>query len=314
MEIDSGNATGSDQISPLSLLHAVSTKQASTSHLSHVPVAVPGAAIPADAGVVRGHGTLASAGGVAAGGLSATVSGVVERVNKLVAVRPLRARYVAEVGDVVVGRVVEIAAKRWKIDLNARGDAYLLLAAVNLPGGVQRRRNAEDELNMRGFFREGDLVSAEVQELRGDGGIALHTRSLRYGKLERGQLVTAQASLIKRAKKHFHVLPCGVHLILGNNGFVFLSVLESDEGAVAEGPDAAALRRVEPSGDARRTIARVRNSILALDAEFVAISPGTIMEVYNASVEKGVPIASMVRPGVTKDLCASAKEMRDKAD
>ena len=164
----------------------------------------------------------------------------------------------AEVGDVVVGRVVEIAAWRWKMDLNARGNAQLLLSAVNLPGGVQRRRNAEDELNMRGFFKEGDLVSAEVQELRHDGGIALHTRStthsMRCCKLERGQLVTVQPSLIERAKKHFHELPCGVHAILGNNGYVFLSVLAANDGSATEGPDAAALRRAELDVNGRRVL------------------------------------------------------------
>jgi len=28
--------------------------------------------------------------------------------------------YVGEIGDVVVGRVVEVSAKRWKVDINAR--------------------------------------------------------------------------------------------------------------------------------------------------------------------------------------------------
>lgn len=292
------------------LLHATARPEVPTGHLAHVGITVPGASIAADLGVVRGHGTLAPPGG---GALSATVAGVVERVNKLVAVRPLRARYAAEVGDVVVGRVVEIGGKRWRMDLNSRGDAYLLLSAVNLPGGIQRRRNQEDELNMRSFFREGDLVSAEVQELRGDGGVALHTRSLRYGKLERGQFVAAQAALVKRAKKHFHVLPCGVHIILGNNGYVFLSVLAADEEGVAEGPDSAALARVEPTPAQRMAIARVRNCIVALDLEFVAISPATIMNVFTTSVEREIPVADMLRPDVARAIVTGARDLRDAA-
>ncbi len=50
-----------------------------------------------------GHGTH-----VVDGQLVATVCGVVQRVNKLVAVRSTHSRYNAEVGDVVVGRVVEV--------------------------------------------------------------------------------------------------------------------------------------------------------------------------------------------------------------
>ena len=34
-----------------------------------------------------------------------------------------------------------------------------MLSAVSLPGGVQRRRTAEDELQMREIFQEGDLIS-----------------------------------------------------------------------------------------------------------------------------------------------------------
>eukprot|EP00854_Cymbomonas_tetramitiformis_P013916 gene13916-16449_t len=91
-------------------------------------------------------------------------------------------RYSAECGDVVVGRVSEIAQKRWKVDINSKQNAALLLSAVNLPGGVQRRRTNVDELNMRSVFEEGDAISAEVQQLMGDGQVALHTRNLKYGK------------------------------------------------------------------------------------------------------------------------------------
>lgn len=49
------------------------------------------------------------------------------------------------------------------MELGAQQQASLQLSAVNLPGGVQRRRNADDELNMRQIFQEGDLVSCEVR-------------------------------------------------------------------------------------------------------------------------------------------------------
>lgn len=53
----------------------------------------------------RGHGTQTRA---ETGALVASVAGVVERVDQLVTVKTLRTRYVAEVGDVVVGRVAEV--------------------------------------------------------------------------------------------------------------------------------------------------------------------------------------------------------------
>lgn len=59
-----------------------------------------------------------------------------EKVNKLISIRPLKSRYVGEIGDVVVGRVTEVQQKRWKINTNSRLDSILFLASVNLPGGM----------------------------------------------------------------------------------------------------------------------------------------------------------------------------------
>jgi exosome complex component RRP4 len=55
--------------------------------------------------ICRGHGTQSFDDDK----LVATVCGVLDRVNKLVTVRPLHRRYVPEVGDVVVGRVCEVS-------------------------------------------------------------------------------------------------------------------------------------------------------------------------------------------------------------
>jgi len=78
----------------------------------------------------RGHGTY-----VSAGSLKATVAGVEQNINKLVTVSPLRCRYNGEIGDVVIARVTELVHKRWKVDINARLDAVLLLTSIQLPGG-----------------------------------------------------------------------------------------------------------------------------------------------------------------------------------
>ena len=94
---------------------------------------------------------------------------------------------------------------------------------------------------MRQFFEEGDLLVAEVQAFFADGTMSLHTRSLTYGKvpdlrllwpplktltviqLRNGQLVCVPPVLIRRHKSHFVSLPCGVDLILGLNGYIWVS-------------------------------------------------------------------------------------------
>ncbi|GFZ19475.1 ribosomal RNA processing 4 [Actinidia rufa] len=169
-------------------------------------------------GVLKGHGTSELDGEVVA-----TLCGVVERVNKLVYVRALRARYKPEIGDIIVGRVIEVAPKRWRLEINFSQDAVLMLSSMNLPDGIQRRRTALDELNMRSIFEENDVICAEVRGFQHDGSLHLQARSQKYGKLERGQLLTVPPYLVKRRKLHFHhIEQYGIDLILGCNGFIWV--------------------------------------------------------------------------------------------
>ncbi|XP_068663210.1 exosome complex component RRP4 homolog [Aristolochia californica] len=169
-------------------------------------------------GVLKGHGTSELNNEVVA-----TLCGVVERVNKLVYVRALRARYKPEIGDIIVGRVIEIAPKRWRLEINFSQYAVLMLSSMNLPDGIQRRRTVVDELNMRSIFEESDVVCAEVRGFQHDGSLHLQARSQKYGKLERGQLLTVPPYLVKRRKQHFHHLEnYNVDLILGCNGFIWV--------------------------------------------------------------------------------------------
>lgn len=64
-----------------------------------------------------------------------------------------------DVGDVTVGRITTVGEKRWKVDTHAKQDAVLLLSAIDLPGDARRRRTAADQLRMRDFFVENDLIS-----------------------------------------------------------------------------------------------------------------------------------------------------------
>ncbi len=101
-------------------------------------IVTPGQTITKDIAFMRGHGTF-----IESDELIASVAGRIERVNKLVSVKPLKSRlfsltrFNGEIGDVVVGRIIELGPKRWKVDIKGRQDAILLLSAINLPGGVQ---------------------------------------------------------------------------------------------------------------------------------------------------------------------------------
>lgn len=155
-----------------------------------------------------------------------SVAGVVSRINRLIQVNPIQYRYTGEVGDVIVGRVIEVEQRRWKVDLNAQHYGTLHLGAINLPGGALRRRTVEDSLNMRTFFTERDLISAEIAKVNTDGRLNVHTRSLRYGKLENGVVVYVGSQLIKRSKNHFISFneDIGIDAIFGLNGIIWLQV------------------------------------------------------------------------------------------
>lgn len=248
-------------------------------NMTHTPrLYTPGEVVTAQQGFMKGHGTY-----VEGEDIKASVAGVIEQVNKLVSIKPLKSRYVGEIGDVVVARITEVQQKRWKVDTNSRLDSILLLSSVNLPGGELRRRLAEDEHDMRKYLQEGDLISAEVQNIYDEGTLSLYTRSLRYGKLGQGIMVKVFPSLIKRRKTHFHTLPCGANLILGNNGFIWISPIVDGESDGGDGGFSHDLDKVIPKAD-REIIARLRNCILALAQCKIMLYDTSILYAYEESM------------------------------
>ncbi|KAH9971748.1 hypothetical protein BGW80DRAFT_1174430 [Lactifluus volemus] len=269
----------------------------------------PGESITSARAFMRGHGTYVDNDQVIA-----SVSGVVERVNKLVTVRALRTRYNPEVGDLVIGRITEVQPRRWKVDANSRQDAVLMLSSVNLPGGVQRRKLESDELQMRSFFEEGDLLVAEVQAFFSDGAMSLHTRSLKYGKLRNGQLVSVPPILIRRLKSHFCSLPSGVDLILGLNGYIWVSKhVQDTEKDGEEGFDAEAVysNQNDDIDDATRSaVARVSNIIRVLASRSMPITDAIVLEAYEWAVEQDTEIQDLLLEDVADAMIAAvtAKE------
>ncbi|KLO18000.1 hypothetical protein SCHPADRAFT_913403 [Schizopora paradoxa] len=265
----------------------------------------PGESLTSSQAFMRGHGTYVEDDEVIA-----SVAGTVERVNKLITVRPLQTRYNPEVGDLVVGRITEVAARRWKVDANSRQDAVLMLSSVNLPGGVQRRKLESDELQMRTFFEEGDLLVAEVQAFFADGAMSLHTRSLKYGKLRNGQLVTVPPILILRLKSHFYSLPCGVDLILGLNGYIWVSKhVKDNEQEGEEGFDAEAVysnQNDEIDDATRAAVARVSNVIRVLAAHFVPLNDTVLVEAYEWVVEQEYTVKDLLLREDVADALVSA--------
>lgn len=254
------------------------------------------------------------------GALLSSVCGRVSRVNKLVSVHPSKHRYSGEIGDLVVGRVTAVDAKRWKVDIGGCRDAVLQLSSVNLPDGAQRIRTHEDALQMREVFEEGDLVSAEIQNVSGDGVAALHTRSLKYGKLHNGHMVRVPSALVRRMAQHYVSLDCGVDVLLGMNGCVWVTRTMAGawlEDSAAEANSAnmqvetlSRLQELHAStpidADVRRRICRVRNSVLVLAGAGVCVTPESITGVYRASERAELAPSEML---VASNMAALASQV-----
>lgn len=228
--------------------------------------------------------------------LISALAGVVEPINRLISVRPLQTRYNGAVGDVVVGRIIEVQQKRWKVETNARLSSVLLLSSVNLPGGELRRKTYEDELLMKDYLSEGDLICAEVQTNYEDGTLGLYTRSLKYGKLGQGIVVNVSPSLIAKRKIHCHNLPSGIYLILGNNGWVFISTTSSS-GSSSGG---FVIDKSDIPYESREIIARVRNCILSLASNKIMLDYTSIVAAYEISEKLELDVRELLKPSCAR--------------
>ncbi|KAJ8602876.1 hypothetical protein CTAYLR_009939 [Chrysophaeum taylorii] len=255
-------------------------------------------------GWMRGHGTV-----VANGELVSCVAGKVERVDKLMRVRGVNGRYVGEVGDLVVGRVLEVGPKAWRVEIGGCRRATLALSSVNLPDDEQRIRTREDALSMRDLLDVGNVVCAEVQAVRQDGTVQLHTRSNRYGRLANGHLVTVPAGLVRRLPSHFvrYDDDLDVEVAVGNNGWIWVQraipmtwheELSADTGGGSSGADALLTAEAWKTLRARHAarpldrdddrVDRVRAAIVVLGLRGAAVTADTIEHVYRDALAWGL--------------------------
>ena len=85
-------------------------------------------------------------------------------------------------------------------------------------------------MNMRMFFKEGDIISAEVMQVNSsDGKISLQTRNLKYGKLSNGFLMKIDSNFVRRMKNHMIEVNIERNnkkyisgLIVGTNGYIWV--------------------------------------------------------------------------------------------
>lgn len=268
---------------------------------------LPGHMVTSETQWMRGHGTFNLP---TLTNITATLAGNVVVTNKLLSVSPIRARYTPEIGDLVVGRIVEVGKSQWRVDVAAPLLAKLPLSSINLPGGVLRRRTTADELQMRQYFQEGDLLVAEVQTIGGSDGVAtLHTRSLKYGKLRNGFFVSVHGigggGGIVRSRRQVFTISAGVtgsgssqvDVILGVNGYIWLSkhIEQQDDSKAggisisnlddAVGKEIYSSQNDEITEETRQEIAWIAECIRVMTEGGIRVDEEAVLKAYEVIVD-----------------------------
>lgn len=250
---------------------------------------VPGEVIADESnGFMAGWGTYSLNGKI----ISAA-AGTVQTIDKLINVSIKNMPYRPEQGDVVIGKVVSIENKMWKVNIFANRDAVLNLVNINLPEGEQRRRLEEDTYMMKKFFEENDLLSGEILSVHSDGGATLQTRNLKYGKLKDGVMVKVRSNLIQKMRLHFVDFVNDIKCILGKNGVIWVyystvkigsEYFSDDQNKIGE-----LFKNEEVSKDTAFLLVLFRNIIISLDRNQIQISRVSILHYLHLySLELGL--------------------------
>ena len=181
--------------------------------------------------------------------------------------------------------------------------ASLPLSSINLPGGILRKRTSTDELQIRTFFSEGDLLVAEVQSIFQDGSASLHTRSLKYGKLRNGVFLSVSGTgggRVVRSRRQVWTVNTAngggeVDVVLGVNGYIWIAKhgaqdSRSTQISITQMEDSLSNSIYSSQNDVidvatRREIARLYGCIKALVEGGVRVDEEMVMKAYEASLE-----------------------------
>jgi len=167
--------------------------------------------------------------------------GLVEYRGRKVAVVALNTFYVPAVGDVVIGKVVEVNLHGWTVDINSPYMATLRTSeALNRPFKPQR-----DELS--DFLDVGDMILAKVISFDRTRDPSLTIREPDLGKIKYGQIVKVspakipriigrKGSMIGMLKKETRC-----NIIVGQNGLVYISGRNREDERIA----ALAIKKIE---------------------------------------------------------------------
>jgi len=167
--------------------------------------------------------------------------GLVEYDERRISVVALKAFYIPNVGDTVIGKVTDVTISSWLLDINAPYPALLRGSDV-----IERSyRPQKDELSS--IFDVGDIVVAKIASYDRTRDPLLTVREPGLGKITRGQVIEVTPTKIPRiiGRKGSMIgmikQETGCHILLGQNGLVHISGKTPEDEQLA----AMAIRKIE---------------------------------------------------------------------
>ncbi len=149
--------------------------------------------------------------------------GLANHIGKNVFVVAIKTGYMPIVGDLVIGKVIDMKLSGWIIDINAPYSAILFTSDA-----FDRSFNARKD-EMSDFLKVGDLIFAKVNAFDRTRDPILTIRDQGLGKVNRGRVIKITSTKIPRliGRKGSMVnmvkRETGCQITIGQNGIVLVS-------------------------------------------------------------------------------------------
>ncbi len=146
----------------------------------------------------------------------------VDEENKRIKVISLKGKYIPEVGDIVIGKVIDVGLTNWTVDINSPYTAILQVTEVfSKPTSISRNSLSQ-------ILDVGDIIIAKVIAFDFTRDPLLTIKESKLGKVTKGTMVEIDPSKIPRliGKKGSMISMIkdmlDVDIIVGKNGRVIV--------------------------------------------------------------------------------------------
>lgn len=188
------------------------------------------------------------------------VLGLVDIDKKRIRVIPLKGKYVPKVGDVVIGKVVDVGLTNWTIDINSPYSGILQVSEVfSKPTSISRS-------SLSKILDIGDIVIAKVIAFDFSRDPMLTIKESKLGRVRRGTLIEIDPPKIPRViGKRGSMIGTikemlGVEVIVGRNGRILVVGEEPEREALT----ALVIKKIESEAHTSGLTDRIKSYISSL--------------------------------------------------